>query len=478
MGERPVAIPLWRAYLATGHGTAAEHRAFIKLAIRFGAFDVARAELLQQLPGNWTDAELLFFGAQLAAAFHDFDESLRYGDLAEQFGPTNLQYRLFGATLRCQSPNPAERQRARNTLFELVSLTNSMGIQAIEILARNSELSAQDRSRLLKELGKRPLESPGEHLLELSLSVEASPDAPRQSEILETALRTWGGRNAINRAALGSWSNGRRRYEFTLRVVPEDQATVDSRLFTVHLDALAGLGRWQEAVALLDRPKNPFSKVVTAAYRARSAQALNDPQLAAVHWRRAAQAAGDDPGELTFLAGYANAAGEWESARDAYRRLTELTPESWPARSAYSAFLQRHGTTAELRDCIRSMSNQWPEHSALRNDLAYLNLLLGTEIEAGLRIGRDLVEQFPESVPYRATLGLALVRQNKFTKALEVFSGRDLDWRLALPGHHAVYVAALLGSGRGGEAGEHARQIDPGRIRPEEVALIAPALNP
>lgn len=170
--------------------------------------------------------------------------------------------------------------------------------------------------------------APGERLLELGLSIAASPHPDRQSGILETALRTWGSKDATNRAALGSWSNGRRWYEFTLRVVPDDQATADGRLFTVHLDALAGLGRWKEVVALLDLPKNPFSKVVTAAYRAQSARALNDAQLAAVHWRRAAEAAGDDPKELAFLAGYANAAREWEPAREAYRRLTEVTPES------------------------------------------------------------------------------------------------------------------------------------------------------
>ncbi|MSU36617.1 MAG: hypothetical protein EXS36_16260 [Pedosphaera sp.] len=121
------------------------------------------------------------------------------------------------------------------------------------------------------------------------------------------------------------------------------------------------------------------------------------------------------------------------------------------------------------------MSNQWPDHSALRNDLAYLNLLLGFEIDAGLHTAGYLVEQFPESVPYRATLALALVQNREFIKEWEVFAGRDLDWRLAMPGHHAVYVATLLGTGRGVEVREHGRQIDRAMIRPEEFTLVAPA---
>ncbi|MSU36615.1 MAG: hypothetical protein EXS36_16250 [Pedosphaera sp.] len=178
LGERPVAIPLWIAYLATGRATSAERRTFIQLAIRFGAFDVAPAELLRMLPGNWNDAERLFYGAQLAAAFHDFDESLHYVDLAEQFGPTNLQSRLFGANLRSQSPNAVERQHARSTLFDLISLTSGMGIQAIEILARNSELSAPDRSRLLQELGKHPLGGAWRTSARIG-SVHCSVPAPR-----------------------------------------------------------------------------------------------------------------------------------------------------------------------------------------------------------------------------------------------------------------------------------------------------------
>lgn len=474
LGDRPVAIPLWKAYFNTGRANVEEIRNFIPLAIRFGAYDLARAELMRLLPGHWSDAELLFFGAQIAAGVRDFDESLRYDDLAVQMGATNHQYRLFGAMLRTQLPNPAERQRARATLLELASLTNNVGLQAMELLNRSFKLSADEQSTFLRQLQQRPLQGPGERLLELGLALGASP-ADRHNDILETALRTWGGEDAIHRAALGGWANGRRLYEFALRVVPDDQSVSDARLFTVHLDALAGLGRWERVVTCLELPKNPLSKVVSEAYRARSAAALKDSAMAAVHWRRALQAAGDEPNELAFVAGYASAAGEVEQAGAAYRRLAEVAPTSWEARSAFSSFLQRHGTTVELRDCIRSMSRQWPDHSALRNDLAYLNLLLGTELDVGLETARNLVQQFPESVPNRATLALALVRRQEFTQAWDVFVGRDVDWRLALPGHRAVYVAVLLGTGRTAEAGEQARQIEAARLRPEELALVAPA---
>lgn len=477
LGNRPVAIPLWKAYFNTGRGTADEIRNFIPLAIRFGAFELARAELMRLLPGHWSDAELLFFGAQIAAGVRDFDESLRYVDLAVQAGATNGQYHLFGAMLRSQLPNSMERQRARGTLLDLAAETNHVGLQAMELLNRSFKLSADEQASLLQQLQRRPLQGPGERLLELSLAMGASP-ADRHPAILETALRTWGSENVLHRAALGAWANGRRLYEFTLRVVPDDLAVSDARLFTVHLDALAGLGQWAQVVTWLELPKNPLSKVVSEAYRARSAAALKDSAMAAVHWRRALQAAGDEPNELAFVAGYAGAAGEVESAGAAYRHLAEVVPASWEARSAFSSFLQRHGTTVELRDCIRSMSQQWPEHAALRNDLAYLNLLLGVELEAGLEIARKLVQQFPESVPNRVTLALALVRRREFTPASEVFTGREVDWQLALPGHQAVYVAVLLGTGRTLEAHERALQMDVSQLRPEELALVVPARTP
>ena len=110
--------------------------------------------------------------------------------------------------------------------------------------------------------------------------------------------------------------------------------------------------------------------------------------------------------------------------------------------------------------------------SALRNDFAYLNLLLAAKLPESRQTAEELVGQFPESLPYRTTLALACYRLKDYTTALRVYEGRPYDWRQALPGHRAVYAAVLAANGQGKEAREQAVHIPPERLREEELALI------
>jgi len=175
---------------------------------------------------------------------------------------------------------------------------------------------------------------------------------------------------------------------------------------------------------------------------------------------------------LWWLAHYAEKNGAYEQTRSAYRAWIGCVRYPWSGYQALARLVETTGTTHELRELVREMLKRWPHETALRNDLAYLSLLLSEEIEKSRDIAADLVAQNPDNLPHCTTLALALLRLRDLAGALQVYAGRQYDWNQALPGNRAVYAAVLANNGQLTEARAHARALPRARLRPEELALL------
>jgi tetratricopeptide (TPR) repeat protein len=211
-------------------------------------------------------------------------------------------------------------------------------------------------------------------------------------------------------------------------------------------------------------------------FRARSATQLKNTAGATLHWNRALRAAERNPEQLTWLAIYAQKCGEFDHAKKTLHSLIACVEDVRPAYRVLEELTLKSGTTGELRDLVGEMLNRWPKDPALRNDFAYLNLLLTTRLPESRQVAEELVGQFPESLPYRTTLALACLRLKDYPAALRVYEGRQYDWRQALPGNRAVFAAVLAANGKDKEAREHAVSIPPERLRAEELELVRPVL--
>lgn len=177
-----------------------------------------------------------------------------------------------------------------------------------------------------------------------------------------------------------------------------------------------------------------------------------------------------------WLARYAEKCGELDTAKKALRSLITILQNPRPAFQELERLTELSGSTRELRDLLAEMVRRWPKEVALQNDHAYLNLLLGAEPGPARETAEQLMNQFPESLPYRTTFALALWRQQDFAGALRAYAGRDYDWSQALIPQRAVYAAVLAANGRTNEARQLARSLPPDRLRAEELALIKPWL--
>src|SRR5207249_102896 len=112
------------------------------------------------------------------------------------------------------------------------------------------------------------------------------------------------------------------------------------------------------------------------AFRARCSMQLGKAASATLHWSRALFNAQRNPEQLTWLALYAEKCGEFEQAKKAYRSLIACAGDVRPIYQALEQLTAKSGTTEELRGLLGEMLKRWPNDPALRNDYAYLSVLL------------------------------------------------------------------------------------------------------
>lgn len=471
----PGALEFWQTLLATKRATPADRRSYVAAALRSGAPGPAHAELARLLAEEPDQPADLWLLARVCLAEGDPAAAGRFASAAAAGDPTNRQYRLFAATLSFDAAQAGPRASARQTVWSLGRETDAVGLQALEFLASHRDLDAHQLRELASLLEQHPLRRTAERLLALALRLREQP--ARRAQVLDAAMSAFAHSDPADRRDFGAWLNQQGEFNRTLTLLPLADARQRMDLFIVHLDALASLGRWTEIETLLKDQTTPLPPVSREAFKARCALQLKDSGLAAACWRHALAAAENNLPDLWWLADYAGKNGEVGAARSAYRAWMDRVRDPRPGYQALTRLLEQSGTTVELRDLLGEGLKRWPDDPALRNDRAYLSLLLGEEVDRCRRTAEDLVAQNPESLPHRTTLALARYRLKDFAGALQVYAGQDYDWTAALPGNRAVYAAVLAANHSTVEARRIARGVSAAALRPEEQTLIQPLLG-
>ncbi len=469
------ALPFWQQLILNGQASDLDRRTFVELAIRTGSLGLAAdgaRQLLSQSPNHPVN---LWLASQLFAALGDYSQTVNYAMRAQMHDPTNRQYQLFFSSLVFDSPDLEQDTEARKTVWSIALDTNQIGLDALNFLTRRQDLTSEQRRELIALLKKHPMGGIDQQLQALDQEIRLEPN--RRAQILDEAITRYREADHKTLVPFAVWLNQHEEFQRTLKALPLETALKRKELFIPHADALASLGRWEELDKILDTKPVPLEQVYFEGFRARSALQLSKATSAAMHWNRALRAAERNPEQLTWLALYAEKCGDLELARKACRSWIACAPDVRPAYQALQQLIAKSGTTTELRDLLGEMLKRWPNDPALRNDHAYLNLLLNKDLSTARKTAEELVNQFPDSLPYRTTLALACYRLKDNAAALRVYEGRQYDWRQALPGNRAVYAAVLAANGNNSDAREQARNIAQNGLRAEESGLLRSAVR-
>lgn len=465
------ALSFWKQILSVPGGKSSDRTEMIKLALMLNRIEVARKELEIALKEKPPESETLRLAAEFCSLGGDTLKAIQFAGMFLEKETNSIPVKLFLARHLLKVPGDG-MQAGKDLLWQLAEDGGDGRLEAVRMLA-GLELSVRELERSIELLNKAAPNSEGD-FLRAHLSIRAHPET--QKQVIESMLAKYRNTGGTQLLELGRWLCREKEFQRALDVIPRDLALQTNRFLLIHLDALAQLHKWEAIDEILAMPKIPLEDLYAELYRARTARELKRDKMARSIWERVLTMAADDPGQLAYAANYAFLSGETDSARRAYERLRNISPNP---RAAYEKLIQLTDTerdTKTLQKLLREMVERYPDDPTPRNDLAYINLLLNTEVEAAKQVATDLFKQNRQIMAYRATLALAHLRTNDPTTARLLFEqAPNFEFAAMQPGWQAIYVAALPAN-RSGTAKALARQIAVDRLKPEERKLVQPLL--
>ena len=299
----------------------------------------------------------------------------------------------------------------------------------------------------------------------LAVSGAESPEA-----LYEKLQPVYAGSLPPQRAALARWMLGRGLNEQVLAAVSIADAAQDEALFRQRASALAGLGRWEEAIQLAQTPESKAPESVRLMVQALATGELGRRGEADELARTALRVSVEESlvGQTIDLADRQGLSALADEA------IVDMCGNAASADGAFGLARDRFGRQgqfATLDQAYAAARQAAPSATSVRDYALYLELLAGSGVDPTVTAG--VVAEHPADVGARFNHALALLKAGRSGEALAVFDDLDVMVDKLPPGLRAVSAAVLHAAGDP-SALVVVRGIDPALLTPGEYALIAP----
>ena len=469
-GQSAAAVPLWRQLEKSGAMRPEDRRPYAEDLLMSGATAEAGREIEGLLKDNISEAAVYRLAARWAATEGDGERARDFAGKAVRMEPANQDGRLLQALLQLAAGTEPLREEAIHTLLDLGKEHTREGLEALKQLGTMRGVSLEVAGKVQVLLEQHPLATVQHRILAFSIALALHPE--QSAAMLDAAVLIYRKADAADRCAFGMWLHARGDNERILSVIPVDEAFKRQDLLRVVLNALAGLKRWNEIERILEMKDVPLYAAIKELYLARSGEELGSKTVAELHWRRAHLAAGPSPEMMREIADYAEKCGNLEQAAIAYRSLSVNASTARMGTEGLLRIARSRGDMAMLCDTLEKMRARWPQDVSVKNDLAYLNLLRGKDVDESMAAAKDLVARSPRSLPHLTTLALASIRKQDPAAALAVYQGLQIPWERIATSQRAVHAAVLGANGMTAEAMAEVAALRWEELRPEERELI------
>jgi hypothetical protein len=453
------------------------------------AGDIALADTaVNELIDSHAELADWLLAAQLAIQKNLPDEAKSYLEkiVADSRATESEQFRAALLQLALAANSPSERANALTSLEKSAEGKTATSLDALVVLGQNtlsapadsSDTTRDEAGRLASALENHPLAKAKHKLLAFDLRIHADPT--QREQLIARAITDWKDSDPADRLDLARWLNSKGEYQRVIDSIPLEKAMQSGDLFLQRLDALGGLGRWNEIEQLLRSGRFPLEPFLEAMYLARCNSQLGEQTASENNWQRALEAAQGDARKLITLAQYAEQNKEAEIAQVAYNNAAAITPRLRLAQDGRLRLAQASRDTKKIHAVLANMLTLWPDDLAIQNDEAYTRLLLcppaatDTRHQAAAieKLAEKLIEREPHSLPHRTLLALALLRQKRAEDALRVYSDLQVKQDAVSGSALAVHAAILPATANLENAKTEAAQIKREQLLPEEQANV------
>ena len=471
-GQSGAAVQLWKQLAQYGAMRPEDRRPYAEDLLMSGATAVAGNEIEALLKDNTSEGALYRLAARWAATEGNGEKARDFAGKAQRLEPDNQDGRLLLALLQLSAGTDALREEATRALLDLGQEPTREGLEALKQLGTLRGIPLQVAGKVMLLLQQHPLATEQHRILAFSIDLALHPE--QSAAMLDAAVQKYRKADAADRCAFGMWLHSRGDNARILSVIPIDEAFKRQDLLRVVLNALAGLKRWNEIERILEMKDVPLYVAIKELYLARSAEELGSKTVAELHWRRAHLAAGPAPDKMKEIAEYAEKSGRLDQAEIAYRSLSANATTARLGMEGLLNIARNRGDMELLSDTLQKMHARWPHDDSVKNDFAYINLLMGKSVDESLAAAKELVARSPRSLPHLTTLALAAIRKHDPAGALAVYQGLQIPWERIATSQRAIHAAALGANGLTAEAMAEVAALRWEELRPQERELVQP----
>ena len=470
MGQPASAVSFWKQLVEVGKLKAADRLPYAEDLLMAGAVGDASSQIEILLKENKNDAAVYRLATRWAALDGDGERAREFAKKAFDVNPENQESRLLLATLQLTSGSKDLCDEAIAALLVLGNEPTREGMEALQRLGTTRGIALDVAAKVMESIRKHPLANEQQRILAFSIDLALHP--AQKEAMLDAEVESYRKAEPSARCAFGLWLDLHREYERMLTLIPLEEAFKRQDMLRVSLEALTGLRRFDEIVRILEMKNVPLDIAIKELYLARTAQESGNATESELHWRRAHLAAAPSPSQMGEIASYAEKIGRLDEAEKACRSLSVNAHTARVAMEGLLRIAQKRGDMEMLRETLQTMSERWPQDDSVKNDHAYVSLLMGTDVDKSLATAKELVSRSPRSLPHRTTLALAAIRKNDAAGAISVYKGLHIPWGRVDSRYRAVYAAALGASGNIAEARAAVDGLRWEELRPEEGELV------
>ncbi|MBC8095859.1 MAG: hypothetical protein H7Y43_08600, partial [Akkermansiaceae bacterium] len=465
----------WRVRVAQLEPQSAERRfQWARTALRARDFNAAS----EALSGLDERARKLADCHKLMGALHSGlerpVEAEKHFREALRLEPGSLITMLNLATLRLNSTNAEVASLARATLQQM-GTNAEMRIVVLERLKTDAVFrqafpeAIAYSDKLIRE-PRATIDSRMDHLRLLRKT------RSQDYEAYFKVLKEEGARSSVAAYTLARWmamTDGPTNALSWVRSLPPTIRTNEPVPLVV-ADCQILMKDWRGLLSLTERTDWGQSEFYRLALLSLAQRSLNQKLAADASWRKAFRQADRRLDRLTWLLKVAENSGWKDETAQVLREVTGTFPgEKW-ALDRLTMHLYAAGDTRAIHLVLSKAHESNPADPMLKNNLAYVCLLLGTDLNNAHRLVKEAFEQVPEDDSVLSTYAYSLFLQGKRDEAVSV-AKRLKPEALKSPSVAACFSVINARAGNKSITKEPLLLAEAARLLPEEKELVRQA---
>lgn len=467
--EAPQALAYWRSVLNTAQATPEDRDAFITLALKLRRFDLAEQQIRQLLQQDPPSDSALIHAMEMYFLQGDYRRSAAFAETLWRRDPSRVTHAVRLAMVQIRLPNPTNRPFALSLLRDAARMSPLERAYALSIMRQAPDLPLEETRTVLAAFHATSTNSLSERLALADIELRMEPE--RRPVILNQILASAPSPGPRDKEQIGLWLLTNQEPERLLEFITPTEAREHPEMLRQRVVALVTLKRWEEVEREMAHP-GTMDELMVHVIRAVTARARNQLPLMAEHWRRAAELAQTERNLQRRFASYAIQFGAYDKALPVVQSLLPMPLDRLRAFRQLAHIYEATGNVEGVRSVMRDWAKDAPDDPTPRTAYVHLSGLVRRDLSDAETQGRELVRSFPDRLAPRAALALVLLRKDKTTEALELFSRIRPELDLALPSWRAVYAAVLDANGQTEQARAILQPIKPEMLRPEERQLV------